>query len=243
MRLSLVVTLKKMLKLTRSLPLVNYQLAKCLPQHFSTKPARKEDPQQSNYDDQLKEYQTISNIERKIRVKKPQKPPFVKNLLLGVFDTDLLAYPELEKEELTNLENNIRNITPFLSRPEIKDCDQISKEFLRKLAKEKLLGLQTSQLMGGRELSVRESCRFNEIISEINLKNNILINENFGVQTLLKFGNDDLKRKYLQKLIDGEILSAFCIVSNLPSNRDTLNRAAVPSSGEKTWVSSKIYIL
>lgn len=200
---------------------------------YSTQPILKEE---QDYEKQLKEFEKISNLQQKIRSKKPQKEPFAKNLLLGVFDTDILTYPEISNEELDNLNKNLQPAQTFLQQPEIKECKEFTGTFLKKLAKERLLGLQTSQLMGGRELNVTETCRFLEAISEINLKNVVINNDVLGTQTLLKFGNDNLKRKYLQRLIDGDSLSAFCIIEPLASNIDVGKRTGLRGSDGKTWV-------
>ncbi|KAJ3665428.1 hypothetical protein Zmor_000924 [Zophobas morio] len=200
----------------------------------STQPATKET---SEYDDhRLREFERISNIQQKVKTKKPQKPPFVKNLFLGIFDTDLLTYPELTNEQLNNLNSKIKQAEMIVQQNEVKECDRISKDFLKRLATGRLLGLQGSQLMGGRELSVTEMCRFTEVISDINLKNSVINNEYLGVQTLVKCGSDNLKRKYLQKIIDGDSLSAFCTVEPLPSKIDVFGVTALRSADGKTWL-------
>jgi acyl-CoA dehydrogenase family protein 9 len=202
---------------------------------YSNQPVPKEKTDE-HYEQQLKEFQKISNIQQKVKTKKPQKPPFVKNLFLGIFDTDILTYPELKNEELDNLNKIVQQAQTVLEKPEVKECKQISRQFLKKLGAGQILGQQASQLMGGRELNAMETCRFTEAISEIDLKNVIVNNEKLGIQLLVKFGSDHLKRKYLQKLIDGDSLSAFCVVEPLPTNLDIFKKTAMPTSGGKTWV-------
>ncbi|CAH1373894.1 unnamed protein product [Tenebrio molitor] len=202
---------------------------------YSNQPVPKEKTDE-HYEQQLKEFQKISNIQQKVKTKKPQKPPFVKNLFLGIFDTDILTYPELKNEELDNLNKIVQEAQTVLEKPEVKECKQISRQFLKKLGAGQILGQQASQLMGGRELNAMETCRLTEAISEIDLKNVIVNNEKLGIQLLVKFGSDHLKRKYLQKLIDGDSLSAFCVVEPLPTNLDIFKKTAMPTSGGKTWI-------
>ncbi|XP_044259371.1 complex I assembly factor ACAD9, mitochondrial [Tribolium madens] len=215
-----------MLKNVKLRPLVTFS-------KYSTQPVAKET---SDYENRIKEFEKISNLQQKIKTKKPQRAPFVKNLFLGVFDTDLLAYPEIRNEELNNLNKNLEPVQTFLQQPEIKNCDKITRDFLRKMSNERLLGLQASELIGGRDLSMSEMCRFFETISETNLKNSLINNEVLGIQTLVKFGSDQLKRKYLEKLVGGEALSAFCVLEPHSTNIEIGKRTGVKSLDGKTWV-------
>ncbi|RZC33426.1 acyl-CoA dehydrogenase family member 9, mitochondrial [Asbolus verrucosus] len=221
-----------MLKIIQKSRLSKLPLIKFVPPNYSTKPAVQE---KKHFDDQIREFEKISKISQKVKTKKPQKPPFVKNLLLGIFDTDILTYPELQNEELKNLKQNLEEAKNVLEQPEIKECNQLSQQ-LKKLANARILGLQASQLFGGRELNATETCRLLEAISEISSKHVIVNNESLGIQTLVKFGNDRLKQKYLQRLINGESLTAFCLLEPLSSNIDVLKRTATLSSDGKTWV-------
>ncbi|EEZ98802.2 Acyl-CoA dehydrogenase family member 9, mitochondrial-like Protein [Tribolium castaneum] len=212
-----------MLKNIRLRPLVNFY-------KYSTQPVAKETP---NYDNQIKEFERISKLQQKVRPKKPQRAPFVKNLFLGVFDTDLLTYPEITNEELNNLNKALQPIQTFVQQPEIKDCNKITRDFLKKLSNAQLLGLQAAQLNNGRELTVTEMCRFFEVLSELKIRNLLIHNEVLAIQTLVKFGSDQLKHKYLEKLVKGEATSAFCV---LESKSKIGERTGVKNLDGKTWV-------
>ncbi|KAJ8983204.1 hypothetical protein NQ317_016425 [Molorchus minor] len=192
---------------------------------------------QEEYERQLKEFDTLTNITRKVRTKKPQRPPFAKSLFVGVFDTEVLTYPQLEKEDLESLEQNVAPLEKLLIQNHMVDCDSLSNKFFRQnLADQKAIGLQASQFLDGRECNLTESSRFLEALSTHRLRDNLIYNEQFGVQSLVKFASDNLKKKYLHPLMTGESLSAFCISEAVLSDLNSLKTTATLSPDKKTWV-------
>lgn len=154
--------------------------------------------------------ESLSTIVTKNRVKQPQREPFVKNLFLGKLDTEILAYPELNKNDVDQLEDIISLLQKFSNH---QDDPKDFKEALCKLKMRRCLGLQCSLDIGGRELNQSEKCRFNEILLNSSYRYNILNNE-LGIDLLSKFGTDEQKTKYLEKLINGEISSTMSIAHN-----------------------------
>lgn len=202
---------------------------------YSTKPAVKE-AKSRDLREKIKETERISIMFRKPRIKKPQKPPFVKNLFLGKFDTDILTYPQLEKDELEALEANIKPVSDFFNDPEIRQTKTFSREFLANIGKLRVIGLKTPVTEGGRELTHTESCRFSEIIAGQELGQVLFANEQLGVQTLLKNGSDDLKRKYLGRLMSGELLCALCVLEEGNCDPNLMKTQALRNA-DGSWVS------
>ncbi|XP_056641483.1 complex I assembly factor ACAD9, mitochondrial [Diorhabda sublineata] len=188
------------------------------------------------YEKQLKEFQTLTNVTKKVRTKKPQKPPFVKNFLLGKFDTDLLTYPELNKSDTKNLEDTAKLVQNLMKQNHMVDCSSMTKQFRQNLSDFKAIGLQAAQLMNGMECNITESSVFLEKLSEHKLRNSIVNNEQLGVYLLNKFGNDELKLKYLTKLMNGEILSAACISETTATDLNSLQTNAKLSPDGKQWI-------
>ncbi|KAF5275973.1 hypothetical protein FQA39_LY00769 [Lamprigera yunnana] len=185
------------------------------------------------------EYQRMMNITIKKRTKLPQKPPFAKNLFLGKFDTDILTYPQLDNEELVELNQQIKPVedyysniaSNFLKRP------FLPQDFIETFKYLRLFGLQCSQLLDGRELNILESCKFNEIISSAtSIAPAYLSNEHLGIQILLKNGTDNQKKKYLPHLISGEMTTAFCLAENNFKDLSLLDTTAKLSEDEKSWI-------
>lgn len=178
---------------------------------YSTKPAVKQDDSDRQLREKIEDTQRITHLFRKKpRVKKPQKPPFAKNLFVGKFDTDILTYPQLEKDELELLEANLKPVTDFFSSRNTNEIATFSNEFMDSLRRLYLFGLRAPATAGGRELTHTENCKFNEAISTHQLGWNLISNELLGIQAILKKGSDVLKAKYLPRLVSGEILTAFC---------------------------------
>lgn len=189
-----------------------------------------------DYEKQLKVFQTLTNVTKRTRIKKPHKPPFVKNFLLGKFDTDILTYPELNKEDTKNLEENVKLVKKLMKQSHISQSMSISKQFRQNLSDFRVIGLQAPQLMDGLECNVTESSMFIEALSESNLRNGIVNNEQLGVQILNTFANEQLKIKYLTQLMSGEILSATCLTESTATDLNSFKTKAVLSSDEKSWV-------
>ncbi|XP_050508482.1 complex I assembly factor ACAD9, mitochondrial isoform X1 [Diabrotica virgifera virgifera] len=194
------------------------------------------DTQDEKYEKQLKDFQTITNVTKKVRTKKPQKPPFVKNFLLGKFDTDLLTFPELNKEDTKLLEQDVCLVRNLMKQNHMVDSTQMTRKFRQNLSDFKALGLQAAQLMNGRECNVTETSVFLEALSEHNLRNSIVNNEQWGIQTLNRFGNDQQKVKYLTKLMNGDMLSATCISEPHAVDFNSFKTKAQLSSDGKYWI-------
>lgn len=176
------------------------------------------------------ESEQFSQMSRRVFKKKPQKEPFAKNLTLGKFDTDILAYPEvLNQGELDELE-----LVASKVRQEIKDTNE--KTFIKNYKKFRLFGLQTPQRIGGHELSWTSSCKLLEVISENSDRVGTIYNDQLGIQILLKKGNEFQQEKYLQKLVSGDYLSALCFSEASLTDTKTLNTRAIYNAQNKTWV-------
>lgn len=177
--------------------------------YLSTVPAEK--ATDSNlFDKNINDLKTVTTVFSKNRTKLPQREPFVKNLFLGKVDTEILAYPELKKEDVDELEKNsdiLKRIVDEQGKP------KNIKEALLRRKMQKCLGLQCSIDIGGRELNQSEQCRFNEILLNDPYKYSLLYNE-LCIYILSQLGTDDQKRKYLPKLLNGEMLATISLADN-----------------------------
>lgn len=206
---------------------------------YSTKPAVSRN-ENDELREKIKETERVANLQRKPRVKKPQKPPFAKNLFIGKFDFDILTYPQLEKDELETLESNLKPVADFFNLKETAEIKTYSKEFAENLQNLCLFGLKAPVNVGGRELTHTEDCKFKEFISNHKLGRNLIYNEEFGIQAILKNGSKLLKAKYLRRLISGE-LSAFCIIEEGSYDPKSITTKAVKNA-DGSWV-RKILLL
>ncbi|XP_023018926.2 acyl-CoA dehydrogenase family member enigma [Leptinotarsa decemlineata] len=213
----------------------SYFPSKLLFNSYATSQPVVQNPQE-RFDNQLKDFETLTNINKKARKKKPQKSPFVKNLLLGVFDTDILTYPQLEKDEVHNLEKNVSSVKKLMKQNHMMNCNSLQKNFRQNLYDHKAIGLQALQIMDGMECNITESLAFLEALSEHSLAFSIVNNEQLGVQSLVKYGSDYLKKEYLVPAMKGESLTAFCISEAAVMDISNFQTKAELSQDGKLWI-------
>lgn len=206
--------------------------------NYATKPSV--DIEQQDNDERISQatkdtQHIISVIPQKKRVKKPGRRPFVKDLFLGKFDGEVLTYPQLEKDELEVLNKNLQPVKDFFDRKDVQEIDRLNSDFTHNLSHLSLYGLRAPQNLGGRDLSITETCRFSEILAGHNLKGHLIFNEQYVIQLLLKCASDTLKAKYLPKFISGEANGALCVTE--PDLVDIKHIKTTARKGhDGTWV-------
>lgn len=181
--------------------------------------------------------------------KLPSKPPFMKNVFQGKYDTDFLAFPEfLGEKRLKMLDKNAEVVRKFIdenvSSAEIDETRTISKELMEKMRELKLFGLSASKDYGGVNFTNTERARIYEIISQDPSIGVTLFNhETCGQKLIAKYGNDYHRNKYLKLLVSGQILCTACYgeaeSGSDPSHFDTYALRVGTDwliSGSKVWV-------
>lgn len=135
---------------------------KCAPSIFysasSAQPAVKEKPQPSS----AEPFESlIRMIPKTAKPKKPKREPFLKNLIVGQYDAEVLTYPEIEKEELQELNKNVEPVKRYFDQlgPE-NTYRRLSDDLVQNMGSLRLFGLQAPQMLGGQELSITEQCRY-----------------------------------------------------------------------------------
>lgn len=102
----------------------------------------------------------IRMIPRTKKEKKPKREPFIKNLVIGKYDREVLIYPEIEKEELQELNKNLEPVQRYFSQVGSEDTyRKLSEELVENMGNMKLFGLQVPKTSGGLELTLTEQCR------------------------------------------------------------------------------------
>lgn len=182
-------------------------------------------------------------------VKKPRRPPFVKNLFGGSFDNELLAYPEfLGEGRLKLLDFNTKILKKFVSEnidsKEIDTICNIPEKVMEALRSLKLFGVSASSAHGGLELTYSERARVYEVLANDPSVAAMLFScETLGYKVIDRYGSDEQKRKYLKDLATGKKIAAYCC--NEPKSGSDLAEAetyAVETSeeylitGKKCWV-------
>lgn len=195
-----------------------------------------------NTERQVKTFETIINVTKRVRKKKPNRPPFAKNLFLGKFDNDILTFPQLEKEDMDALETDTSQLQKVLQQTHMMKVKSMSdKNFRQNLADYKVIALQAPQLMNARGCNSTESFKFIETLCEHKFAQSLVTHEYLGVNVLDKFADDVLKKKCLPSLISGESLIALCLNESDYADVSTFKTEAKLTQDEKQWVSEILF--
>lgn len=183
--------------------------------------------------------------------KKPCKPPFMKSVFMGIFDREMLVYPELEKDKLGELKRRIEPVESYLKNnvdsKSIALLKMIPNEVLQSLKNLGLFGQMIPLEFGGGDQTATETAFISEVLAkDLNIALMVYSHNFLGVQSLLLYGSNQQKEKYLPGLASGEKVSSFCSSESV-SGSDLLVHTTkiVPSdedpniyilNGKKKWV-------
>ena len=146
----------------------------------------------------------------------------------------------------TTLDFATQEVLPQIERLENKDW-ALSRQFVRRAGELGLLGTDAPEEYGGLELDKVSALMVAEGIAR-----SASFTVTFGAMTglaimpLLLFGNEQQKRKYLPKLVSGELVGAYAL-SESGSGSDALGARARATrksdgsfllNGEKMWISN-----
>ena len=171
--------------------------------------------------------------------------------LLEPGDPASLLTPERLSDEhrliaRTATEFAAKELVPNIGRLEEKDW-ALARTLLRRAGELGLLGVDAPEEFGGVGLDKAAA-----LVVSANLAGNASFNASFGAQSnlaitpILYFGTADQKRRYLPKLISGELVGAYAL-SESGSGSDALGASAranrLPGggyalNGEKMWVTN-----
>ncbi|XP_047102374.1 complex I assembly factor ACAD9, mitochondrial-like [Schistocerca piceifrons] len=181
---------------------------------------------------------------------KLDRPPFVKGLFLGHFDTNVLTYPEvLDKEELQCLNELVAPVERFFSEVDSKAIDQsgaIPDKILESLKSLGLFGQQIPVEFGGLGLNATEYARLGEVIAlDGSIAVTLAAHQAIGLKGILIAGTEEQKKKYLPHLATGEWIAAFCLTEpSSGSDAASIQTRAKLSEDGKSWIlnGSKLWI-
>ncbi|XP_014600104.1 PREDICTED: acyl-CoA dehydrogenase family member 9, mitochondrial [Polistes canadensis] len=165
-----------------------------------------------------------------------QRPPFFKNLFLGKFDYEFMAFPEPQSDDRYNqFFEWIKPIENYMSSVNRNDLSK--KEAFQALKELDVLRARINSKYGGLDMSEAETVKVLEILGSIPwlascfVKNNLL-----PIDLISKFGNEKQKEYYLPKIGNGELLPTVCITEILTGpNMKNIETEAIPSNCGKYW--------
>jgi alkylation response protein AidB-like acyl-CoA dehydrogenase len=171
--------------------------------------------------------------------------------LLEATDPEAVFTPDRLTEEHRLIAKTTRDfvreeVLPQVDRLETKDWD-VARRLLRRCGDLGLLGTDVAEAYGGLQLDKVTSMIVSEQMSAA-----ASFGATFGAQTNLTvlpislFGTDAQKRKYLPRLVSGELVGAYCL-SEPSSGSDALGAKARATrqadgsfvlNGEKMWITN-----
>lgn len=172
--------------------------------------------------------------------KKPQREPFVKNLFIGKFDNQVIAYPEVQTNERQNQFNEW--LAP------IEDC--VNRNFNSKETDENILPFQAveqlrelgvfraslSEEHKGVGLTTTEYARLVEILGKNPSLAAYVASRTDPIELLVKFGSEEQKKRYLPRFTSGELIPALAISEdNTGVSTTPLAATAVATECGKYW--------
>lgn len=181
---------------------------------------------------------------------KPVRQPFVKNMFAGIFDQEMLLYPELPNDRLFELNSRVEKIEQYLKEnvdsKAVDENEAIPDHILEKLKEFNLFGAMVPKEYDGSELGATEYARITEVEA---LDSSLLLtmdaHNSLCVQGLLAYGSEELKQKYLPLLASGEWIAAFCISEDISGTDIAVIETLAESSddnyivnGKKFWVTN-----
>lgn len=178
-----------------------------------------------------------ANVTTRVIKKRPNKPPIMKNVFGGIFDTDILSFPEvLDHQELKVVEDKVQEINRVFS--EIYTNQDIkSSEIRNKFKNLKLFGLQASALAGGLELSATENIRILESVAQFRSFVIALNNHQYlGVNAISSAGSPKAVETYLRSLSEGDTVATFCLLEEGNFDPLLMKTKAKLSDDGKNWV-------
>lgn len=185
-------------------------------------------------------------------VEYPRPDGFVKALFAGQIRQDLLLpYPELGADEARAVDGLLtefrRLAADKIDARAIDRDERIPDEVRRRMAELGMLGLIVPRQYGGLGLSTSAYGRVIEVVTAVCPALMLLLGAHLsiGLKTLLLYGNDEQKARYLPKLASGESIAAFALTEpQTGSDASALHTTAVRDgdgwrlNGSKIWISN-----
>lgn len=154
-------------------------------------------------------------------------------------------------DELSMLRDTVRNFAAEKIAPFADEWDKNHyfpyKEVIKPMGEMGLFGTVISEEYGGNEMGWLAAMIITEEIARASSSLRVQVNmQELGCAfTIQRYGNDELKKKYIEKLVNAEILGAFAITEpGAGSDIMAMKSTAVDKgdhwllNGQKTWISN-----
>ncbi|XP_065085447.1 complex I assembly factor ACAD9, mitochondrial [Ochlerotatus camptorhynchus] len=159
-----------------------------------------------------------------------KRNPLMKNMFIGVVDTDLLVYPEsLNRDEQSRVVSERESYERIVKTSEPNELPQ-------KLRNAGVFGLQSPLNHGGKQLIETELAYFSEIISKDFRTGLVAGQHNAIVQLLDRFGSDLLKEKCMEALSSGRVTVSSALFEEEAPSGTMFSTIATQDMDQKRWI-------
>ncbi|KAF7400470.1 hypothetical protein HZH66_005654 [Vespula vulgaris] len=174
-----------------------------------------------------------------------QRPPFLKNLFVGKFDFEFMAFPQPQSSErykqffewIKPLENYVASVN---------SSEMSTKEAFQKLKELDILRAKIDAKYDGLNMSEAETLKILETLGSIPwLATSLIKNNIIPIDLISTFGNEAQKENYLPRIGNGELLPTICIteVMSGPNMKNietkiSLSDCVIAQSEEKKFSSN-----
>ncbi len=174
----------------------------------------------------------------------PQSLGFAKGLFFGHFNAPLLfPYPEIRPEERQTADRALADVREFVDKHlDARAIDRearIPDETVAGLARIGMLGMTAPVEFGGRNLSQLAYTRLMEVVGGACASTAVFVNahHSIGIRSLILFGTEEQKRRWLPTLVKGEQLAAFALTEpEAGSDASNVQTTATPTPDGKGYV-------
>lgn len=174
----------------------------------------------------------------------PEKLGFAKALFFGRFQSSLLfPYPELAADERPRANAAVdevgRYVNEHLDAVAIDRQAEIPQSVIDGLGRVGVLGMTAPREVGGRGLSQLANTKIMEIIGGHCSSTAVFVNahHSIGIRSLILFGTEEQKRRWLPDLASGRKLAAFALTEpEAGSDAANVQTTATLSPDGKHWI-------
>lgn len=180
--------------------------------------------------------------------------PFIKNLFIGTFDTDMLTFPEVtNNQELADMNEFMKPYEDLFAHAATLDFarkKELPLDFITAMADVGLFAQAIPKEYGGMGLNNTYQTRMADVTGTIPMAHNLIeVHHNIATKMLVDNGTEEQKKKYLPKLATGEMIATLCLhetkghldFQSIKTGANVFEDAdidddGVTLSGSKTWV-------
>ncbi|XP_012252252.2 complex I assembly factor ACAD9, mitochondrial [Athalia rosae] len=172
--------------------------------------------------------------------KNPMRQPYMKNLFVAEVDHEILTYPEIKNDDRhKQFEEWLAPIKEYINQTfDGKQTDENEPrphQVAEKLGEFGVFRSTISQEYNGIGLSAIEYAKLVEVVSKSPALGSYLFSRMDPIAVLMKYGNEEQKKKIIPRIVSGELIPAFAYTEQHVKKGFILNGTATRTSCEKFW--------